>query len=276
MNSNTISKAALVVLLTAGICKATECTKPCVPDEAQQTAQCAQPKTDPVDDVLKQLNDKTIELQSYEGQLEYKFTQPLLESEALRKGILYYAKFGEKSKLRINFLTLKQDDEEEQKYLEDYIFDGTWLTQISYEIKSAKKYQLAEPNKPVDAFDVASRNIPLLGFTKIENLKKQFEITLVEQKEDKPVTFFQLHLKVKPNSTYKDDYASLDFWIDKKLGLPTKVVALSPEEDIYEIKFLNPKTNRKINAKAFDFKIPKDFGEPEIVPLEKKKDENGL
>jgi len=276
MNSNTISKAVLVVLLTAGICKATECTKPCVPDEAQQTAQCAQPKTDPVDDVLKQLNDKTIELQSYEGQLEYKLTQPLLESEALRKGILYYAKFGEKSKLRINFLTLKQDDEEEQKYLEDYIFDGAWLTQISYEIKSAKKYQLAEPNKPVDAFDVASQNIPLLGFTKIENLKKQFEITLVEQKEDKPATFFQLHLKVKPNSTYKDDYASLDFWIDKKLGLPTKVVALSPEEDIYEIRFLNPKINRKINAKVFDFKIPKDFGEPEIIPLEKKKDEDGL
>jgi outer membrane lipoprotein-sorting protein len=270
MNSKTISKAVLVVLLTAGICKAMECMKPSVPDEAQQTAQCAQPKTGPVDDVLKQLNDKTIELQSYEGQLEYKFTQPLLESEALRKGILYYAKFGEKSKLRINFLTLKQDDEEEQKYLEDYIFDGTWLTQISYEIKSAKKYQLAEPNKPVDAFDVASQNIPLLGFTKIENLKKQFEITLVEQKEDKPATFFQLHLKVKPNSTYKDDYASLDFWIDKKLGLPTKVVALSPEEDIYEIKFLNPKINRKINAKVFEFKIPKDFGEPEIVPLEKK------
>lgn len=276
MNSNTISKAVLVILLTVGICRSAECAKPSVPEETQQTARCAQPKTGPVDDVLKQLNDKTIELQSYEGQLEYKFTQPLLESQALRKGILYYAKFGEKSKLRINFLTLKQDDEEEQKYLEDYIFDGTWLTQISYEIKSAKKYQLAEPNKPVDAFDVASQNIPLIGFTKIENLKKQFEITLVERKEDKPATFFQLRLKVKPNSTYKDDYVSLDFWIDKKLGLPTKVVALSPEEDIYEIKFLNPKINKKINAKVFDFKIPKEFGEPEIIPLEKKKDENGL
>jgi len=272
MNRNTISRIAVVLLLAAGICSATELAKTCEPDNSPQDPQS---KPDPVDAILKQLNDNTLKLKYYQGKIEYKTIQPLYESEAIRKGNLYYAKFGEKSRLRIDFQTLKQDDEKEEKYIEQYIFDGMWLTQINYQIKTVRKYQLAEPNKPVDAFDVASNNIPLIGFTKVENLKKQFEITLVAQKDDKPATFLQLHLKVKPNSTYKDDYASLDFWIDKKLGLPTKIIAVSTEpehpfEDVYEIRLLNSKINKKIAEKVFNFKIPRGFGEPEIIPLKKK------
>ena len=271
MSKVSISTIVFVLLLTVGDCSAAKCASNC---ESQNIRECSQTKPDPVDAVLNQLNAKTRALKSYQCLTEYKTIQPLLESEALRKGTLYYAKFGEKSKLRINFKTLKQDDEKEQKYLEQYIFDGRWLTQINYQIKAVRKYELTEPNKPVDAFDVASNNIPLIGFTKIENLKKQFDITLVDQKKDKTPTFFQLHLTVKPNSTYKDDYSSLDFWIDKKLGLPTKIVAVSTEpehpfEDIYEIRFLKPQINKKIAAKIFDFKIPRGFGEPEIIPLKK-------
>ena len=165
--------------------------------------------------------------------------------------------------------------------LAGYEFQGTWLVHIDNEIESVKYYQLAEakePNKPVDAFDLASRNLPMIGFTKIEDLKKQFEITLVEQKKSEPEDFIQLNLKVKPNSVYKDDYVYIDFWIDKKLGLPAKVFAVSTEpatepveqKDIYEIKFIKPKVNRKIDGKVFEFKIPEGFGEPEIIPLKKK------
>ena len=268
MATKTCEKAALILVLTAGVCIAAECSRTRPPEKAD--ARPSQAKAQAVDQVLKQLTERTGSLKSYQGQIEYKFIQPLLESRALRKGTLYYARFGKDSKLRINFQTLKQDDEKEQKYVEHYIFDGVWLTQLNYQIKSAKKYQLAEPNKPADAFDIASKNIPLLGFTKIENLKKQFDITLVEQKTPRPASYVQLHLKVKPNSIYRDDYVCLDFWIDKKLALPTKVVAVSTEEDIYEIRFLKPKLNKRISKKIFEFTIPKDFGEPEIIPLKKK------
>jgi len=267
MNKRFFSRIAIALLLTIGVCSASECEKTC---QSRNSRPGQKAKPDPVDAVLKRLNDKTLQLKYYEGKIEYKTIQPLYDSESIRKGDLYYAKFGKKSKLRINFQTLKQDDEKQEKYIEQYIFDGMWLTQINYQIKAVRKYQLAEPNKPVDAFDVASNNIPLIGFTKTENLKKQFDVTLVAQKKGKPTTFFQLHLKVKPNSTYKDDYVSLDFWIDKKLGLPTKIMALSTEEDIYEIRLLKPKINKKIAEKVFDFKIPKGFGEPEIIPLKKK------
>ncbi len=280
MNKNIIIKAAVILLWTVSTCLASKCSK------SPDTDQPIEEKDNKVDAVLKQLTMKARELTSYEAQIEYEFVQPLLESETLRKGILYYAKLDEKSKLRLNFQTRKLEDEEEEKYIEQYIvldgadlthpghqFKGTWAVQIDYEMKGIKYYQLTEvrdPNKPVDVFDLASRNFPMVGFTKIEEMKKQFEVTLVEQKKTEPEDFIQVHLKVKPNSVYKDDYIYIDFWIDEKSGLPAKVVAVTTEEDIYRIKFNKPKVNKKIDSKVFEFKIPEGFDEPEIIPLRKE------
>ncbi|MFA5239447.1 MAG: outer membrane lipoprotein carrier protein LolA [Phycisphaerae bacterium] len=223
-------------------------------------------EADSADVVLEQLKKKTAELKSYQCQIEYKFSQPLLESETLRKGVLYYQKSDGKSALRINFQTLKQDEEEEQKYIEQYIFDGVWLTHIDYQIKEVKRYQKAEPNEPVDAFELVSENFPIIGFGKVEELKKEFEIGLVEQQGREAKDFIQLHLKVKADSIYKNDYTTIDFWVDNKLYLPAKIVAVSTEEDIYEIKFLQPKVNEKINKKVFELKIPDGFN-VETEPL---------
>src|SRR4030042_1771650 len=153
---------------------------------------------DSVETVLERLKKQTEELKSYQSQIEYKFSQPLLESETLRKGALYYQKSDGKSALRMNFQTLKQDEEEEHKYLEQYIFDGVWLPHIAYQIKEVKRYQKAEPNKPVDAFELVSENFPIIGFGKVDDLKKEFEIGLVKQQQGREAeNFIQLHLKVK-------------------------------------------------------------------------------
>jgi outer membrane lipoprotein-sorting protein len=245
---------------------------------------------DPVDKVLEKLNKSTRELNSYQGQIEFKFTQPsLFDSQDLRKGIFYYTKDGNESRLRVNFQRRKQDQEQEHKYIEQFIvldgaslvypgrrFEGTWLVCIDYQVPEVKYIQMAEagdPNKPMDVFDLASENLPLVGFTKIEELKEQFEASLIEQKTPESKDFIQVHLKVKPNSVYKDKYTFIDFWIDRKLNLPTKVVAVTTEEDIYEIKFLQPKVNKVIDKNVFDFKIPKKFGEPEIIPLKEKNEQ---
>jgi len=277
MDRKIIAKSPFILLIVVSACWA-GCS-------AKTT--CAEPKekqANPVDMVLNQLSRRTKQLKSYQARVEYKFIQPLFESTTLRKGVLYYAKSGKKSKLRMNFRTLKQDDEEEQKYREEFIFDGVWLTRINYQIKQVSMRQMAEPNKPVDAFVLASRNLPIVGFARIEDLKKQFHIKLVEQeKGTTPVIpaelvsegagihdFVHLHLKVKSGSIYKDDYISIDFWIDKKLGLPVRINAVSTEEDIYQIKLLKPQVNKQIEQGVFDLKTPRDFGK-EIIPLKKNK-----
>jgi outer membrane lipoprotein-sorting protein len=271
MCRKTIAKITLGLLLMGGNCWAGAST--------ESSATCGPKETDvnSVDAILEQLRQRTAKLASYQAEVEYRYVQPLLESESLRKGALSYAKFGNTSKLRVNFETLKQDDEAEQKYIEHFVFDGVWLTHIDFQTKAIKRYQLVEPNSPVDAFELASRNLPMVGFTKVEDLRKQFEISFVKPERDRDEDQIRLHLKTRPASIYKDRYASIDFWIDKKLGLPTKVVAVSTEPeapfaDTYQIRLLKPKVNQKIDEKVFEFVIPKGFGEPEIVPLKKKSD----
>jgi hypothetical protein len=265
-----------------------------------QSKECAEsskappkaPNSDPVEAILEQLNKTTSELVSLEGQIEYKYSQPLFESERLSKGTLYYLRSGDTSVLRINFNTLQQDDEKERKYVEQYIildganlphtvriFRGIWLVHLDYQIEQAKYYQLAEPNDPnttTDVFDLVGRELPMLGFSKIGDLKKQFEITLIGQKKGTSEDFTQVHLDVKPNSIYKDDFVSIDFWIDEKLGLPAKIIAIKTEPeppfgDIEQIKLLKSKVNKGIDRSVFEFEIPERFGEPEITPLSKNR-----
>jgi outer membrane lipoprotein-sorting protein len=259
MNKKIVAKVVIFFLCTVNTCLAVGCT---ANSAGSQLKGC---DVNSVDGILRNLSQSTAELKSYQCRIEYKFSQPLLESETLRKGVLYYQRCDGKSALRINFQTLKQDDEEEQKYIEQYIFDGVWLTHIDYQIKQVKRYQQTEPNEPVGAFDLVSRNFPIIGFTKIEDLKKQFEIKLVKQKKGKA----QLHLKVKADSIYKNDYTSVDLWVDKKSYLPAAIRAISTEEDFYAIKLLDAKVNEKIGKEVFEIKIPKGFGE-EVVPLKKK------
>ena len=280
MRKKTIIREAFALLLAAGACWGS--------GHAESPRAHKKPvRVDPVDAVLEQLNKKTRELTSYQCRIEKKSIQALLDSQATRKGVLYYMRSGGKSALRMNFETLQQEDEKERKAVEQYIvldgawlthrdheFKGIWLVQIDYRMEEVKYYQLtepAEPNKPTDVFELASKNLPMLGFTKTEELKKQFEVELVGQKKTDAKDFTQVRLKVKPNSLYKDDFLSIDFWIDKKVGLPAKVRATKTEPgDIEEIKFLQPKVNKGIDREVFEFKIPKRFGEPEIKPLPKK------
>ncbi|UCE99210.1 MAG: hypothetical protein JSV82_08575 [Planctomycetota bacterium] len=259
-----IIKVLFLLLSTVGTCWAGGCAGNSAATEPKVRA-----KDDAVDVVLEQLNQSTTELRSYQCRIEYKFSQPILESQTLWKGVMYYQKSGGRSALRINFQTLKQDDEAEEEYIEQYIFDGVWLTHIDYQIKEVKRYQQAEPNKSVDAFDLARENFPILGFSKTDELEEQFEIKLVEQQGDEAEAFVRLHLDVKPDSIYEDDYTSIEFWIDKKLYLPAEIVAISTEEDIYEIKLLDAKVNKGIDDKVFEVKIPEGFGE-EIIPLKQR------
>ncbi|MHC4911456.1 MAG: LolA family protein [Planctomycetota bacterium] len=262
MSKRTLTRFFVILVTTTNACLAGGCT--------ENSAASAPKRTDAnsVDTVLRNLRERTAKLTSYEGRIEYLISQPLFESQSLRKGVLYYQKSDERSKLRINFETLKQDDEQEERFIQQYVFDGVWLTEIDYQIEQVKRYQQAEPNEPVDAFELARRNFPIIGFGETEDLKKEFKIKLVEQQGGEAEDFVQLHLKVKPDSVYKDDYTAIDFWVDKKLGLPAKIVATSTEEDICQISFLKPKVNERINKKVFDFKIPKGFGE-EVIPLKK-------
>jgi len=259
--AGTILALALVIGLPSGRC--------CSPNKAG----CCPAQTEAaetVDTVLKKLEKRAAELTSYQCKLDYVFRQPLLESQTRQKGTLQYAKFDERSYLRIDFRTMQQDEEAEQAYRQQFLFDGVWLWHIDYPIKNAEGRQITEPNQPADAFALASRRVPVLGFSRVEELEKQFAIELVKPEPPETTPYHHLHMKVLPESVYKDDYVTIDFWIDRKLALPAKVTAVTTEQDVCEIELLEPQVNQKIDKATFAVKVPDDFA-VQTVPLERNK-----
>jgi alpha-glucosidase len=216
-------------------------------------------KKNPASDYLQRLSAKTRQLESYQCKIDYLFEQPVFESKSLRKGNLYYQKQKDRTLLRINFETLKEENGAPQDYKDEYIFDGRWLTHIDYQTKQVKRYEQTGEGEQIDAFELLRQSFPIIGFTKVEELQKEFEIKFVEQKSTKAGDFVQLNLKPKPQSQYAEDYVSIDFWIDTEIDLPSKIATVNTEQDIYTIELLKPVINKTIDKAIFEYKIPKDF-----------------
>jgi len=219
-----------------------------------------------VDTVLKKLSCNTSQLRFLQADIEYVFSQPLFESKTVRKGRIYYKKDSGSSALRMNFATLKQDDEKAQKYLDEYLFDGVWLKHIDYQVKQLKCYQQAEPNKPIDAFELAKKTFPLVGFGKAEQLYKNFDIKQLPPKANDPS--LSILLTVKPGCDYAANYKTIEFRIDKDLFLPVRIIAVTTEDDISEIILSAVKVNEKIGPDVFELNIPEDFS-TETFPIDK-------
>jgi len=278
-----LASTLLCVLASAAVCRAQVCredtsaTRPVVPLQAARSDDRCEgnpPGQRSLDEILDLLREKTGSLKSYQADIYYLFIQDpeLLDSRTLRKGVIYYQKNKTRSRVRIDFKTRKQDDGKEEKHIEQFLFDGVWLTRIDHQLKTADFYQKAEEKAPVDVLGFISYNFPIVGFSKTEDLRKQFEIKILEQPADpnKPVG---LHLEVKKESVYAQDYRDIDFWIDGRMFLPARIVARSTEDDIYDVRFLNAAVNKKIENAVFTVEIPDSFSKNRH-PLKKGREGN--
>jgi len=264
MGLMTIIVVILSCLISAGRSGAQESpSKPAAPE------QMIPPVCADVEAVLQKIQEAAKELRAYQCRIDYVLRQPLLESKTRRTGRVDYLRKPTGSHLRVSFETLQQDDQGPQPYIEQFLFDGVWLTHVDYQVKAVKKRQMADPNKPMDAFDLAGKGLPIVGFSGINELRRDFDIQVVQNRAGQPADkIISLSLKARPGSHYGQDYRTIVFAVDKSVWLPAKVEAESTEGDIYDISFVRAKVNPPIEDVVFDLKIPKEFGEPEIIPLE--------
>lgn len=252
----------LTIFLVSAVCIAD--TEPKIKKTCQKAC-CAKSKEKPqateVAQILAKLRKSTDNLTSYQADIEYTIIydpEMMLDSKTLRKGNLSYIREKGSSKLRINFHTVKYDDDAEQNDRQDFFFDGVWLTKVDYKLKTVDFIQQQKADNPIDAFEYIGENFPLVGFSRTEQLEKDFEITLPQQTND-PNSPIHLDMKVKKDSHYKDQYRHINFSIDKISFLPAAMVTTSTDDNKYDIRLLNPKINKNIKNLVFKLETPAHF-----------------
>jgi len=229
------------------------------PIVAQPNASAPEPEPavpDEVDAILKTLNRNLLELRSCRLELSWRFYQPLLEASTVRTGTLYYKKGHDRSHLRINFSSLKQDQEQPQPLREEIIFDGVWLTRIDYQLKEIKRDQLAPDDKPLDAFQLLTGRIPIISFESIDNLKKQFDIALGSPAD--PNERVHLVFTPRPDSEFIRDYKKIEILTKATAALPQRIRAVTPDDDLNEI-VLKRSGSQDVADSVFTFEKPRDF-----------------
>lgn len=216
-----------------------------------------------LESILTHIGKASRELKTFQSGLSYLIIQDpdIVESRTLQTGNLYYQKENDRSKLRIRFEKLQQDDFEPEKYVEDYYFDGVWLTKVDYKLEQVSLYQQAPENEPVDVFELINDRFPLIGFSGTQTLQKDFIITLTDVSGSDPNEPIQLLLNVKEDSKYHESYKKIDFWIDKNTYSPVRVRAYSTQGDIYDVRFFDVKINKKLQNDVFTVESPPGFRE---------------
>ncbi len=220
--------------------------------------------SDDVNEILSNMHDAIGSLETYRCSVAYLFSQPLFDSKTLRLGQLVYRYDPNGSTLRMTFTKLQQDDQKIQNHKEEFLFDGVWLTHVDYQTEHVSRYQQADPNRPINVFELMTREFPMVGFLPTETIQGEFKIQLVEEAKEST----QLHLDVRPQSVYAQKYSAVDVWIDNKHMLPTHIVATSTEDEIYDIRFEDIQINPELKFDLFEIDIPDDFT-VQVKPLEK-------
>lgn len=239
------------------------------PPEDCNSLNAADPGRTKLDGILDNIGKASKNLKTFQSGLSYLAIQDpdIIESTTLQTGNLYYQKENGRSKLRIRFEQFQQDDFDPEKYIEDYYFDGIWLTKVDYKLKQVNRYQQAPENEPVDVFELINGRFPLIGFSGSQSLEKDFTVVIAETADEDPNGTIQLLLTTKEDSDYLDNYKKIDFWLDKATYSPVRVKAYSTQGDIYDVRFFDVKINKKLKTGVFTIETPTDFRQ-NVEPLE--------
>jgi outer membrane lipoprotein-sorting protein len=141
----------------------------------------------------------------------------------------------------------------------DYIFDGQYLTEDNYKLKTRTRYQLAAKGETIEPLRIGQGPFPMpFGQKTADILEYLTPFTRKPTEKDPKNTDY---IKLLPNKQNKDsvNFIRLEMWVDKTTNLPVKIVSKNKNKDVRTITFTNTKTSAKIDPKLFDVKKPFGF-----------------
>lgn len=140
-----------------------------------------------------------------------------------------------------------------------YLFDGRWLYEVVERIGQVTQSEIAAPGQTIDLFDLESTPFPLPFGQKKEAILKNFSVSLQAPQPGDPPDTDHLLCEPKADSGFHGKYDSIEFFVNRKLHLPTRIV-VSKSDGFESITADFPElTERSLNTglKANDFDPPR-------------------
>jgi hypothetical protein len=139
-----------------------------------------------------------------------------------------------------------------------FLFDGRWLWEASERQKQVIKRQIVRPAEKLDLFDLERAPFPVPFGQKKETILRNFDVSLSPPEASDPPNTDHLVCIPRPDSAMYRKYERLEFFVNRDLHLPTKIVVTKNEGHEVISAVFPDLSEKSINAqvKREDFAPP--------------------
>ncbi len=210
--------------------------------------------------ILDRLEKAGKKIKDLQANVRHELYQMIPDDRQTKLGLIRYRAANGKSnaKFMIFFDTLIHDNLKLHRK-EWFCFDGHWLREIRQQTKTVIDREIVAPDEKIDPFKLGEGPFPLPFGQSKEKILKNFDVKLKPARKDDPPNTSHLVLTPKPESRFRKKYKKLEFWIDNKLNLPIKVLALDRHSNQITAWFSKIKINKGIKDDKLWVPIPKGY-----------------
>lgn len=193
-----------------------------------------------LDEILVNIEEANSKLDTMEAEIKYSRVITLLDSEDVSVGFLQFKK---PKLVNVNFFPPRN---------EINVIDGSYLWIYHIDERQVEKYEISGDNSPqgVDIFE--------LGYDyTVENVKANYEVTLLDVISTEEETLF--HLELIPRETFDSEYDRTLLWIKEGLWLPVQYQLFESDGEIINtIELSHIEINTEISNNVFVLNLPDD------------------
>jgi outer membrane lipoprotein-sorting protein len=186
----------------------------------------AQPARD-VNAVLEQVEARGQDIEDIRCDVVYAVEDRVAADVVKRYGEIIFKRADPNPLFMIAFVKTVQDGILSRKRFW-YLFDGRWFYEAQERSKSIIKRDIAPPGTKIDLFSIENAPFPIPFGQKKEQVLKHFEVAFGAGAEALENTD---HLVCTPKrgSRVANDYSKLEFFVDRRLHLPRRIVMTSED-----------------------------------------------
>lgn len=234
----------------------TAATQPAASRPAATQAAQVDPNVHKVLQLLEQKGDAVKDLTAG---ITWRTFDEVINGEDTLIGTLYFKRGTPHDQFLVRF-NKKISDGQEIDTLEEHAFDGQWYTEKREATKNIIKREIVRPGEKYDPFKLGEGPFPLPFGQKESEILDKFDVSYVPPAKGDPADSTHLKLIPKPTSgDLEEKYVDMDFYVDKKIDLPVKVVAKQKEDGkIVTVLFKDIKVNTGLPGSTFILQLPKD------------------